>query len=166
MNPFYAHVYEACRTGDVEVFQRLFPDGPTQWRDPRGGSLLHWVVETPHLPVLDWLLTFPLNVNGPTHQGFTPLMRACVGRQEAMVRWLLDHGACVHATTRKGWTVLHFACFREWVDGVALLLKYGADPEARDEKGRLPEDEWPVDSPHRATLLDLLDAARHGCGLK
>jgi ankyrin repeat protein len=159
-------VYEACEQGDVEALQRLFPDDPTQWRDSWGGSLLHVAVQTPHLPVLDWLLTFPIDVNMPTAHGYTPLMRACVFGQKAMARRLLDQGAHVQATDRQGRTVLHYACFREWVNGVAWLLEQEANPEARDEEGRLPEDECPVDSPHRATLLDLLDAARQGCGLK
>jgi ankyrin repeat protein len=166
MNPPDDQVYAACRTGDVEVFQRLFPDGPTQWRDPRGGSLLHWVVKTPHLPVLDWLLTFPLDVNEPTPSGVAPLTVACGHRQEALVRRLLDHGASVHATDLEGWTVLHWACSCDWVDGVALFLEYGADPEARDRWEHLPEDHLSVNSPHHTALLGLLDAARPGCGLK
>jgi ankyrin repeat protein len=111
-----------------------------------------------------------MDVNELTGSSFTPLMWTCVFGKEAMTRRLLEHGANVQATDSEGQTVLHFACIHEWVDGVALLLAYGADPDARDGDGDLPEDGWSVDSPHRATLLDLLDAARHaaqhGCGLK
>jgi ankyrin repeat protein len=166
MNPSYDQVYAACREGDVETLQRLFPDDPTQWRDPWGCSLLHVAARSPHLPVLDWLFAFPFDVNQPTVHGYTPLMWACVFGQKAMARRLLDQGAHVQATDRQGRTALHYACSREWVNGVAWLLEQKADPEARDEKERLPEDHWSVDSPHHATLLDLLDAARHGCGLK
>jgi ankyrin repeat protein len=166
MNPPYDQVRTACREGDVEALQRWFPDDPTQWRSPLGESLLHYVVQTPHLPVLDWLLTFPIDVNMPNVYGYTPLMRACCYGQEAMVRRLLDHGAHVHATDSEGWTALHNACSREWVEAVALLLEQGADPEVRNHKGRLPEDLLSVSSPHCATLLNLLDAARLGCGLK
>jgi ankyrin repeat protein len=161
MNPSYDQVYEACQQGDVKTLQRWFPDDPTEWRSPGGLSLLHLVVETPHLPVLDWLLTFPLDVNEPA-----PLIWACGHRQEALVRRLLDHGASVHATDLEGWTVLHWACSCDWVDGVALFLEYGADPEARDRWEHLPEDHLSVNSPHHTALLGLLDAARPGCGLK
>jgi uncharacterized protein len=166
MNPSYRQVYTACREGDLEALQRVFPDDPTQWRSPRGDSLLHMAVRTPHLPVLDWLLTFPIDVNHPIIYGLTPLNRACCYGQEALARRLLDHGAHVHATDSEGWTALHYACSNEWVNGVTLLLEYGADPEARDCQGRLPEDCLSVSFPHYATLLDLLSAARHGCGLK
>jgi ankyrin repeat protein len=131
-----------------------------------GCSLLHWAVQTPHLPVLDWLLTFPIDVNAPTNYGHTPLMRACVGRQKDMVRRLLDLGAHVHATDSEGWTTLHCACSHGRVEVVALLLEYGADPEARDCRGRLPEDDLYVRDTRYATLLDLLADARRGCGLK
>jgi ankyrin repeat protein len=165
VNPLYL-IRVACEQGDVEAMQRMFPDGPTEWRDPQGCSLLHRVVQTPHVPMLNWLLTFPLNVSTPTPSGHTPLMWVCLHRNEAMVRRLLDHGSGVHAPNLAGRTALHCACSHEWVDGVALLLERGADPEARDERGRLPEDRLSKFSPRYATLLALLDAARHGCGLK
>jgi ankyrin repeat protein len=159
-------VYVACRKGDVEALQRMFPDGPTEWRSPGGSSLLHMAAHTPHLPVLDWLLTFPFDVNESTQYGATPLMWACLWRQEAMTRRLLAQGAQVHVADSAGFTSLHYACSEGWIEGATLLLEYGADPEARDERGRLPEDHWPVPNPRRATLRALLDAARQGCGLK
>jgi ankyrin repeat protein len=159
-------VSAACRRGDLEVLRQLFPDGPTEWRSLGGVSVLHVVVDTPHLPVLDWLLTFPLDVNGLTDYGHTPLMWACYSRQEVMVRGLLDHGADLQATDPKGWTALHMVCSREWVDGVAWLLERGADPDVRDRQERLPEEYWSVSSPQNATLCALLGDARQGCGLK
>jgi hypothetical protein len=44
MNPSFAHVYEACRTRDVETLQRVFPDGPTEWRSSGGSSLIQWML--------------------------------------------------------------------------------------------------------------------------
>jgi uncharacterized protein len=159
-------VYAACQQGDLEALQRLFPDGPTEWRSPQRGSLLHWVTQTHHVSVLDWLLTFPMDVNEPTLHGTTPLMWACVHQNEAMTRRLLDQGARVQATDSKGWTALHWACMYGWVDGVAWLLERGADPDTRNRRGRLPEDYLSVSSPHHATLCARLEAARGGCGLK
>jgi uncharacterized protein len=159
-------VRAARRRGNLEALQRLFPDDPTEWRSPRGDSLLHLVVRTSQVPVLDWLLTFPFDVNRPSIYGHTPLMGACVYRQEAMVRRLLAQGAHVQATDRVGRTALHNACAHSWMGGVVVLLEQGANPDARDQKGRLPEDHLPVSSPRRATLCALLEAARHGCGLK
>jgi ankyrin repeat protein len=132
-----------------------------------GGSLLHQVVVTSHVPVLNWLRTFPLDVHEPTTvYESTPLMWACVYRQEVMARRLLAQGAHVQATDREGRTALPMACVGLWVDGVAWLLEQGADPDARDRQGRLPEDYLSVLSPHHATLCARLDAARGGCGLK
>jgi uncharacterized protein len=166
MNPTYDQVYEACQQGDVAALQRLFPEDPTQWRGPGGNSLLHVVVQTPHVPVLDWLLTFPLDVNAPTPNGYTPLVWACVYRQQATARRLLAQGADVQATDSKGRTALHWTCMYGWAGGVAWLLERGADPDTRDGQGHLPEDYLSVPSPHYATLRGLLDAARQGCGLK
>jgi uncharacterized protein len=159
-------VNTACQQGDLEALQRGFPDGPTEWRSSHGCSLLHWVVRTPHLPVLDWLLTFPFDVNRPVDLGLTPLMWACVYQNEAMARRLLAQGTHVQATDYLGRTALHWACAYGWMDGVALLLERGTDPDARDRQGRLPEDHGSVFGPRHATLLGLLEAARHGCGLK
>jgi hypothetical protein len=159
-------VYAACEEGDLEALQRWFPDGPTQWRDPWGDSMLHRVVETPHVPVLDWLQTFPLDIDDPTDHGTTPLMCACYGRQEVMVRWLLAQGAALRATDSKGWTALHYACAHEWVAGVTWLLDQGADPDAQTDQGHRPQEVVSVFIPHYAALCDLLEAARHGCGLK
>jgi uncharacterized protein len=159
-------VISACQQGDLMALQRWFPDGPAEWRSSRGSSLLHWVVKTPHVLVLNWLLTFPMDVNESNYYGTTPLMWTCVYRQEAMARRLLAQGAQVHVADSAGRTALHYACSEGWIEGATLLLEYGANPEAQDQQGRLPEDTWPVSSPRRATLCALLDAARHGCGLR
>jgi hypothetical protein len=168
MNPPDDHqVTAACQEGDVEALQRWFPDGPAEWRSPLGGySLLHVVAQTPHVPVLDWLQTFPLDIDDPTVGGHTPLMWACYCQEEAMVRRLLDHGAHVQATDSKGWTALHYACVQQWVDGAAWLLDQGADPDAQTDQGHRPEEVVPMSSLCRAILCARLEAARHGCGLK
>jgi ankyrin repeat protein len=146
--------------------QRMFPDGPTEWRSPVGCSLLHWVAQTPHVRMLDWLLTFPLDVNAPTPYGTTPLMWACFSHQKAMARRLLDHGAALQATGLNGWTALHWACAHEWVDGVTWLLEQGANPDAQTDRGHRPEEVVSMSSPHYATLCARLKAVRHDCGLK
>jgi uncharacterized protein len=166
MNPTYDQVHAACHTGDVEALQRLFPDGPAQWRDAGGHSALHGVAQTPHVLMLDWLLTFPMNVNESDHYSTTPLMWACYCQEEAMVRRLLDYGADLQATGPRGWTALHYACVQQWVDGAAWLLQQGADPDAQTNQGHRPEEVVSVFSPHYATLCALLNDARHGCGLK
>jgi uncharacterized protein len=158
-------VFGECRRGNLEALQQLFPDGPTEWRDLSGYSLLRVAAQTPHVHVMDWLLTFPFDVNAPD-TGYTPLMWTCFYQQKGMARRLLDHGAALQATDPKGWTALHCACINGWVDGVAWLLEQGADPAVRDRLGRLPEDCLERFSPCYTSLLGLLDAARHGCGLK
>jgi ankyrin repeat protein len=160
------YVTYICQEGDVTTLQRVFSHDPTQWRSSTGESLLHMAVRVPHLPVLDWLLTFPMDVNGRSARGITPLMWACVHRQEAMVRRLLDHGADLQATDEEGRTALHWVCSHQWTDGVAWLLEQGADPDARDIWKRLPEDGLNWFKPCHTPLRALLDAARQGCGLK
>jgi ankyrin repeat protein len=166
MDPSYLQVCEVCYRGDLEALQRWFPDDPTQWRSPEGDSLLHVAAQSPHLPVFNWLRTFPLDVNEPTAYGRTPLMCACLYGQKAMAQWLLDQGARVQATDLKKRTALHMACVGLWVDGVALLLEYGADPEAQDHQGRLPEHSLFASISCDVAIRTLLDAARQGCGLK
>jgi ankyrin repeat protein len=158
-------IYAACQEGDLETLHRLFPHDPTQWRSPQEHSLLHWTLQTPHLPVLNWLLTFSVDVNAPTMNKYTPLMWTCIYQHEGMARRLLDQGAHVQTAGFLGQTALHFACSRKWVDGVILLLQHGADPEVRDARGKLP-NELVGTHPDHAVIDDLLNAAQHGCGLK
>jgi hypothetical protein len=100
--PDYDQVCAACEEGDLEALQRWFPDDPTQWRSSGGSSLLHWVVQTPHVPVLNWLLTFPMDVNESNYYGTTPLMWTCLYQNEAMARRLLTQEADLQATDLKG----------------------------------------------------------------
>jgi ankyrin repeat protein len=134
--PNYDQVYAACQQGDLKALQRWFPGNPTQWRSPWGLSLLHMVVHTPHVPVLDWLLTFSFDVNGRTLDGDTPLMWACGYTREDMTRRLLNSGAHVQATDPGGRTALHVACARTWLEGATVLLEYGAPVNAKDLDGQ------------------------------
>jgi uncharacterized protein len=130
------YIHHACCEGNVKALQRLFPDGPTnEWLTPSGVTLLHWVVRTPHLHVLEWILLFPVDVNVRMVCGTTPLMVACFDLQEDMARQLLAHGSRVNETTVNGTAALHFVCIAGWSRGLALLLEHGADVHQKTRLG-------------------------------
>jgi uncharacterized protein len=161
----------ACETGNLPQLQEVFPDGPTNAPDIHGFRILSLVAYTTHTHLLDWLLTFPLDVNAGDMDGNTPLMVACFLCCEDMARRLLAHGANVHAQNAGGHTALHLACMKLWAEGIALLLHHNADPNALNRAGKLPEEIdiqqiVPPQNPAYLAMKELLDDSRQGCGLK
>jgi hypothetical protein len=157
-----------CRRGQLRALQRLFATPPTDEtiRIDRY-TLLHFVVNTPHTHILDWLLTFPLNADVRDPYGNTPLMCACFTQHEPMVLRLLAYGVSLDERDDMGYTALHWSCSRGWVEGVSRLLLYGADPNLRTRSGFLPEDcYWRGSATDFRAICDLLRAARETCGLK
>jgi ankyrin repeat protein len=166
-----AQIALAVSHGDLQALQEGLPNGrPTNDPVIHGFTLLHLVAQTSHTHVLDWLMTFPLDIRRGRHDGTTPLMRACLCRQADMIHRFLAHGARLEDQTVKRWTALHLLCSQGWVQGVALLLSYGANPDARDMYFRLPDQNIRLDASDqdRLDIKNLIEAARHphGCGLK
>jgi ankyrin repeat protein len=175
-------LFQTIREGNLDKLTRLLPRGPGyETPDVNGHTCLHYVVETSHVHLLDWFLTFSPNLEVRDMLGATPLIRLCTSYRRnrcavAMGRRLLAHGADVHATERMGCSALHVACLFLWVDGVALLLEYGADPDGvaviYSQTDHTYRSYYPdhfvgdTSCPRKAAIRDLLFAARGGCGLK
>ena len=81
-----------------------------------------------------------VNVRGPVH-GQTPLHRAVVSENEAVVRMLIDHGANVNQVDVRGNTPLQTAVVNGSIPILELLFEAKADPEIRNEAGFRPIDQ-------------------------
>lgn len=68
--------------------------------------------------------------------GITPLGRASLTGNTAMITLLLDRGADIGAADAAGSTPLHHAAYFGQASAVRLLLDRGANPSARDKAGQ------------------------------
>lgn len=83
------------------------------------------------------LLGQAVDVDEPVVGGFTPLMRAAVRDDAAMVRLLIDGGADLDAVSANGGlTLLHIAAIADAAQAVVVLIEAGADLDASSISGR------------------------------
>jgi ankyrin repeat protein len=69
---------------------------------------------------------------------WTPLMRAALQTDDALLREYLDRGANVNAVSRGGATSLMYLCWAGDVQPVEIMLSKGADPSIKDVLGQGP----------------------------
>ena len=85
--------------------------------------------ERGHAKIVKRLLKAGANMKSAP-DGYTALMRACIGRQPKTARLLLEAGADPNPKRHDGQRALHFAAKRANVECVKLLLKHGANINA------------------------------------
>lgn len=114
-----------------DVIRELVRQGanPNAVPDRYLGSPLSVAAERGRVGSVSRLLYLKADVNLQA-DGYTPLMRACWGKQPAAARMLLEHGANPNIARHDGQTALHLAAKRGSAYGLKLLLEYGADPKA------------------------------------
>jgi len=94
------------------------------------------VVEGRHAQV-QLLIGQDVDVDQPVVGGFTPLMRAAVRDDAAMVHLLVEGGADLDATVPTGGlSPLQVAAIADAADAVQALIDVGADPDFRSRSGR------------------------------
>ncbi|HEY1239020.1 MAG TPA: ankyrin repeat domain-containing protein [Bryobacteraceae bacterium] len=107
--------------------------------NPTDGVSTHIAAGAGHLPALELLQRFGLNVNGIP--GGVPPLRYIMSWHwnSEGVRWLLEHGADPNlAWAEHGDAPLHIAAERSDVEMVDLLVSHGADIHQRRSDGRTP----------------------------
>lgn len=102
-------------------------------------SLLHLAAEQSSTKVADALYLYePLTeqeLEAKDPQGHTPLHRALIKNQIAMVKWLLNHKANVDALNAAGQSALHIAASLNRSNGLMLLLEHRALLTVKDHAG-------------------------------
>lgn len=92
-----------------------------------------------NIEIVESLLKAGVEINAPTKNGLTALMRfAWMGQAEA-VKLLLDAGADTKIKDENGWTAFYFACSHGNDEKIVkYLLDAGANPNEKDVKGQTP----------------------------
>lgn len=130
--PFSSHslLSLAVRRGHVDAVRQLIAAGANVNEATRYTlSPLANAAELGHVEIVALLLLADAEVNSAA-DGYTPLMRACVGGQPKALRLLLDAGANPNLERHDGQRALHFAAKRGDAESVKLLLAHGADIDA------------------------------------
>ena len=130
--PFSSHslLSLAVRRGHVDAVRQLVAAGANV------NEATHYTLtplanaaEFGHAEIVTLLLQADAKVNAAA-DGYTPLMRACVGGQSKTVRLLLNAGANSNLERHDGQRALHFAAKRGDAACVTLLLEHGAEINA------------------------------------
>jgi hypothetical protein len=116
----------------------------------------------PYLDIAEILIAHGADVNDPTLDGVTPLMRAFADDKIEAARFLLDHGVDIHKETEIGTTAFDDAleCGRIFgnEDLIQRMIDDGADVNRRDGDLQLP----PVE--RALTIMKVLQANPHRTG--
>jgi ankyrin repeat protein len=83
-----------------------------------------------------WLLGHGADSSLASHAGFTPVLVAAFGKQEATVLLLLDRPADLNAADATGRTALMGVSERGWLTAAKALVAKGANATASDNIGR------------------------------
>jgi ankyrin repeat protein len=120
----------AVRNGRTEAVRKLIAAGANVNESTRYTlTPLAVAAERGHIDVLKLLLDAGAKINA-NPDGYTPLMRACWGKQPEASKILLDAGADPNLQRHDGQRALHLAAKKNCAKCAALLLAHGADPKA------------------------------------
>lgn len=75
------------------------------------------------------------DLDAPRKHGLTPLMRAALGGQSALIAELLAHGVDISRRNMDGNNALWLACVSDSAEAVRLLVKGGIDIDNRNDMG-------------------------------
>ncbi|KAG7404059.1 putative ankyrin repeat protein [Fusarium oxysporum f. sp. rapae] len=129
-------IFSAAIEGNIDLCEQLAKQTfNTDERDHYGCSLMHWVVEGGHLPMLQRLLGKGADVNSRDETRATVLHWAASNGDARASHLLLEGGADIEARDKGGWTALHQAAACGQKDVASILLEGGADIEAKDNNG-------------------------------
>ncbi len=131
-------LFRAAAEGDIATIQHYLAEGNSVnvtslvRGDTYGLTLLHVAVEVGQHEVTRRLLAAGADVNAeqfPNEE--TPLYRAVLKHDAAMMRLLLDAGAHIDVFNYNEETPLHAATYDAFPEGVRILLEAGASPHYR-----------------------------------
>jgi ankyrin repeat protein len=120
----------AVRNGRTEAVRKLIAVGANvnEWTRYTLTPLAV-AAERGHIEVMKLLLDAGAKVNA-NPDGYTPLMRACCGKQPEAAKILLAAGADPNLQRHDGQRALHLAAKNDCAKCAELLLAHGADPAA------------------------------------
>jgi uncharacterized protein len=123
----------AARSGAAGVVDALLAgNAKVNARTPSGDTALMAAAITGNIEIAKKLRQRGAELDGT---GWTPLIYAATGGQDAMVTYLLGEGANINAASPNGTTALMMAVREGKGSTVTLLLARGADATRRNQNG-------------------------------
>jgi len=126
----------------------LHRDGDLNYVRDAGGmdgmTLLHYAVDKNDLGLIEWLLSYEVDVNCVTSvYKMTPLMLAAKRGFNELIQLLLQNGAIesINVLDADGCTVMHHAALHLLPEYAQALMICGALPNIRNKSGRLPVED-------------------------
>ena len=136
-------LFQAIRSGDLELLRLLVTPAMLAVRDRMGGNALHFATNSPNEQLLAILLSLlPTDaaqrqriLDAPRVDGYTPLIQAVIANRPTAVAVLLRAGAAVDAVDVNGDSALHKAARVGQLDILRLLLAGGARTDLSNDGG-------------------------------
>lgn len=123
----------------VAVRERLAQGDTPQDLNHLGIPVLYDALKTNRLELLEALHSAGLDLTTPyNHNGYTPLIYACLYCEIVTIQWLLDKGLQVNAQTPMGISAIHVAAQRGELAVTAFLYKEGANIFCQTRHGESP----------------------------
>jgi ankyrin repeat protein len=133
--------FESLRCANSKILQFLLERGADPNAKFKGRTLLHEASSLARLDLVQTLLEFDADVNGPDDLGRTALFDAVKAKNLEIVRRFVDEGVNLLAKDQSnGRYVLHEAAIAGDVKIVSLLLSGYDDISPVDQKGKTPLD--------------------------
>jgi hypothetical protein len=169
----------ACAVGDVAGAAELLAAGvwdPRHAVDKHGNTALIWAAGPGHMPVVRWLFSVGVAVDGTNKDGRTALMWACKKGQCGMARFLMEeHSADASRRMKDDSTAFDWAVLGGDVPTMELMLKQpSVDVNALNRFG-CAAVQWAAAAGNVATCewllskgfdLDHVNDAKHGAVVK
>ena len=132
---------ETLHHGDSDLDRsRFVAHARMTTQDAVDQALLHWIVFSKDLELLETALQMDADPNAPGKGGWTSLHVAALIGSAGGAKLLLGKGAQPNTQDEAGCTPLHLAAEagEEQLETIGVLLENGADPNVRDVGGRTP----------------------------
>jgi len=147
-----ANIFEACRSGNIELVEKIYTEAPESINtvDAKGYTPLILAVYNYQPGIVNFLIAKGAELDAADMAGNTALMGVCFKGYKDLAEKLIDAGADVNRRNVNGATALTFVATFGHFKIAEKLLKMGADTNVPDVRGKTPldhariQENWPM----------------------
>ena len=128
------HIMEACRTGNMDMFQKYFLPQHMNINklDALGATFVMYAAQFGNHTLLQFLVEHGADVHIRSKDGSSALLYASEAGHLAIVEFLVSRGAEINGQDKLGHTALMCAAYGGFLDIVKFLIEKGADINQQD----------------------------------
>ncbi|KAL3886515.1 hypothetical protein ACJMK2_026500 [Sinanodonta woodiana] len=152
-------LFMAVMSGRMDIIKYIYDKGGDPYIECSQGNLIHAaVMAICSEEVLDFVLSFGLDIDHINYDGNTPLILAARNNNSSACQKLVCHGACLNMQdTRFGETALSASVYFGCENNAQVLISHGADPDIPDSRNTTALY-WSIFNCREKTLKLLLEA--------